>query len=212
MADHALKELKKEFARWQNTTLRTAQRHAAKNSEQWQEFTRIKLAASANLVTLCPDGLGPVRPAPPSAIEPPEGGEEISPSLPEALYMERVQWAIYRDVYSSWRMATARCDDISAISFAAMTVKLLPVYLKAKHARRDWEIENRRLLPIEEYQAVRTGFLIPLSGLLDNVENELAMLANPSDPDFAREKILEWKLSRLQPRIQEAIRAFEEAA
>ena len=186
---------------------RWAQRQAKENSEVWRKFVAGKGAADARLklVGQSPFLVAPDAPYPAPMIE------DFS-HLPEPVRMERSHWVMWERAHEGWRQAEHSGDDLTAIQFSAMTIKLREAWEKARRDREGWEIANRKLAPIGEIEAVLQKFAHPLRTLLENIENELATLVNPDDPQFARRKIAEWKHERLFPPIADLINGLESLA
>lgn len=208
MAGHELASWKKELAAQRmadkgcalGAAERWAQRQAKENSEVWRRFVAGKGAAEARMQLV---GAGPA-----PVVLPPE---PMDPDQPEAIYMERAHWAMWQAAHLSWKRAEAERDELGAIQYSAMTVKLREAWQKAKAAREEWEISNRKVVPLQEIEAVLQKFAVPLRALLENFENELATMVNPDDPGFARRQIAEWKVERLYPPIAELIENLEKA-
>jgi hypothetical protein len=139
------------------------------------------------------------------------GKSVLDSGLPEPLMMERQQWALWVEAARQWEAAVRENDPQMSIAFAAITLKAREAYIKAMDAREAWEISERRLVPMNEWNAVLQGFVFPISNLLGNIASELCGSVNPEDPDFARGKIQEWLQERMQPRLDSLIKELEVA-
>ena len=213
MAGHELKEWKKELAalraREQGRVpdakdQRWAQRQCQGNTDEWQRFVASKGARDARLKI--------VGEKPPESLAPPSS-EEIDPSLPEPVYMERVHWAMWKAAYLSWRTAT---EEIDEIQYAAMTVKLRESYEKARRDREAWEIAHRRLIDISETREAQTAWL-QTRNLIDNLPQEFSIMLRESGlPDdlleVVRRKLSEWVTGPYQQAFTDVIAKFQQLA
>lgn len=102
--------------------------------------------------------------------------------------------------YKQWQ-ATYRLDVGAALSHMAAALKSREAYEKALEKLTAWQIEQRRLIPGEEFTAFRAEFVIPLSNALRGIPQELATEVNPSNPGHARAVLDDFLLNRLSPLI-----------
>ena len=111
--------------------------------------------------------------------------------------------------FKAWRGFAAQGDSDLALSHAAACVKLRESYEKALVKFQQWEIEQRRLIPLNEFAAMRAEFVIPLANLLGNLPAELGPQVNPQQPGHAMNRISEYLQTRLQPAIKHLLDNLE---
>lgn len=209
-------DLRRAYARAGGLTLRTAQRHQKQNHPDWTRF--IGLSASAAVKSLEKTGVmeraGAVALAEVSPFRP-EGAPEFTDEegLSQPQIAELRAWAIYEQTYAQWKDLLGsgiQGNPVIATGIARELPKLREDYVKAKSEREKWEIENRRLIPVHEFEAFMGQFLLPLAELLRNLPVELPLIANPSDPALARSRILEWLRSKAEPQIAGMLEGTQE--
>jgi hypothetical protein len=118
-------------------------------------------------------------------------------------------WEMWHWHYEAWRKFANEGDDGYVLSHAAACVKLRESYEKALQKFQQWEIEQRRLIPVNEFAAMRAEFVIPLANFLGNLAAELGPQVNPANPAFAMNRIAEYQQSRLQPAIRQLLDNLE---
>jgi hypothetical protein len=79
-------------------------------------------------------------------------------------------------------------------------------------ATREWKVQRRELVPLEEITRLRERAIEPLVVCLKNMPAEVAAACNPTDPDHARAVLTDWLQNRLRKDFQAAQAAFAEAA
>lgn len=92
---------------------------------------------------------------------------------------------------------------------AKLIMELRKDYDKALAKHQQWQIDNRRLIPANEFHAFRSGFLIPLRNMLKNMPAEAAPLVNPKDQQQAIRGGVEYLHQRLNPQIERALTALD---
>lgn len=76
-------------------------------------------------------------------------------------------------------------------------------------AEAEWELQQHRVVRIEEVADLKDRFLIPLLDLLKSLPDEIAEAANPERPDIAREALSHWMANRFRVAWQESYSAIE---
>lgn len=203
--DRAIAALVKAFAAQQGCSLRTAQRHCSAESEEWRRFSQGQLLDSVRRSGAAPVARAGVDhpPAPPSD----DAGPPMGSSEPERLV--RQCWEMWHWHYETWRHFAVAKDDALTLSHAAACVKLRESYEKALAKFQQWEIEQRRLIPVNEFAAMRSEFVIPLANFLGNLPAELGPQVNPQNPGHAMNRIAEYLQQRLQPAIKRLLDNLE---
>lgn len=154
--------------------------------------------------------------ASPLAPPPPPDSMHLDQSqLPEPEQMRNAAWAMWSEHFAMWRhclggheKGTGKAiprDVAMAGAQAGLLMKLRADYDKALQKHTQWEIEQRRLIPANEFHAFRSGFLIPLRNMLSNMPAEMAALVNPANQQQAIRGGTEYLINRLMPQIQQCI-------
>jgi len=116
--------------------------------------------------------------------------------------MEKAAWSVHSKTFSLWQdYAEKREDGALAIVYARELPKLRADFDKAQDKRVAWEIQQRNLVTLAEFQQFHTAFIQPISELLKSLPYELASLVNPENPAFAREQFNHWLRDKAQPQI-----------
>lgn len=207
--DRAFAGLIKAYAACMGLSLRSAQRHAVSDHPDWTRYVQGQAvqavqpqARPAPQQVAAIASLSPLRP--PAEIE-----VEVEPEMSEPARVLKNTHTMWAEHFSEWKKALAQGDAQLALSHAAACVKLRESYDKALQKFSQWEIEQRRLIPVNEFAAMRSEFVIPLGNLLTNMPAELAVAVNPSDPAFALNRITAYLQDRLQPAIHRLITGLE---
>ena len=157
----------------------------------------------------------PLAPPPP----PPSIGLDQS-TLAEPERMKNAAWLMWAEHFAMWReclggteKGTGRViprDVAMAGAQAGLLMKLRADFEKAQAKHTQWEVDQRRLIPANEFHAYRSGFLIPLRNMLSNMPAEQAILVNPANQQQAIKGGTEYLLNRLMPQIQQCIDALDQ--
>lgn len=207
--------LRRAYAAAMGVTSRTAQRHQKDDHPDWARF----LGKTAG------DALkrGAIEPAAATALA------AVSPSRPEerpafydhaddGLSVEQLEekraWEIHDRTFRTWQdmMGDMRTEAVVSLAFARELPKLRENYEKAKSARVRWEVEQRLMIPAHEFEGFVGKFVVPLAEMLKSLPSELAVLVNPDNPGVARERLMEWLRSKMEPAIQGMLKGAEEFA
>lgn len=218
--DRAFAGLVRAYAATTGNSLRTAQRHVVASHPDWTRFVQGQAvqavrppSASTPIQVAALATMSPVQP-PPSGDLP--KSDDSALSEPEKVL--RACHAMWAHHFSAWKSCmggkdragnTIPRDDAMALSHAAACVKLRDSYERALQKFTQHEIEQRRLIPVNEFAAMRSEFVIPLRNLLTNLPSELAVAVNPADPAFALARISEFLQNRLQPAIHRLISGLD---
>lgn len=205
--------------------VRTAQRHAASNHPDWVRFNQTTMIAAVSQPAAQPMTHAQVGVmASTSTLAPPAMPEELrapDAQLAEPERMLKASWLLWSKHFDMWLRCLGGKDKMGhdippdpamACVQANMLIKLRADYEKALQKHTQWQIDNRRLIPANEFAAFRSAFLIPLRNMLDNMPAEAAPLMNPQDQQQAIRGGREWLSSRLAPQIAQAIAALDAMA
>lgn len=121
-------------------------------------------------------------------------------------------FAMWRQCLGGTEKGTGRViarDVAMAGAQAGLLMKLRADYDKALQKHTQWEIDQRRLIPANEFHAFRSGFLIPLRNMLSNMPAEQAALVNPANQQQAIRGGTEYLINRLMPQIQQCIDSLD---
>lgn len=200
-----LAELKKAFALAHGCSVRTARREADANSEKWQRFVAQygidaaqKVMAAQPVTPAQAAAVQAMSPASPLGIEPPRQAAMPDPELSEPEKIVKQQWNIYAHASKAWRDAMQTGDTIGALAFGQATIKAQDAYYKALARLEQWEVTNRRLVPMSEFQAL-LPLLSSVFNLVRGFPAEIALVANTQSPQTARAAGEEWLQSRFRP-------------
>lgn len=200
--------LRAAYAAAVGCNLRTAQRHQKQKHPDWERFIGVRASEAVKKL----ETTGAMDPAGVTALA------EISPNRPgdapafveesdEGLHPVQIAakraWSIYSETYQAWKNNVGfAANQVLALGQARELTGLRADYEKARAALDRWEVENRRLIPVHEFEAFVRDFLLPLAELLRNLDVELPLVVNPENPGLARARILEWKRAKAEPQIQ----------
>lgn len=195
--------------------LRTAQRHAAAENAEFLRFAR-GMAGEA-VSRQMPVESVPVIPITQenAALGPPEAPPEVrtdDESLSESGRMLKAAWLMWSEHYRQWhacrggykdRMGqTVLTDHPMMLMHAKVIMDLRKAYNDALAKHQQWQIDNRRLIPVNEFHAFRSEFMLPVTNLIRNMPAEVAPLVNPSNQQQAIKGGQEWIASRFMPAVQ----------
>lgn len=203
----------KAYAESIGATVRTAQRHAAQNTEDFQRFTRGVVGDKVAQAPALP-APAPVDPEM-AALGPPAAPPEVSiddQNLSETGRMLKAAWTMWREHYRQWnacrggykdRMgATVQADHPMMLMHAKILIDLRKAYNDAFAKHQAWQIDARRLIPVNEFHAFRSEFLLPVTSLMRNAPPELAPLVNPGNQQQAIAGTQQWLTQRFMPAVE----------
>lgn len=216
--DPLLAKVKKAFAAAHGCDERTARRHCNKRSEQWQAFlAKMAMDGGIKAVAHQPMSEGEaaaiitVSPAMPTEqVLPPVFDHDSSSHLSEVEQMEKQNWVIWRESRKAWETALKAGDAMNAIALGHACIKAQDAYVKSQKRRMEWEQENRRVVPMSEFQAL-VPVLASVFALMRNMPAELAPTANRSNPEQARAAGNDWLMQRFMPAAHEVLQKLNEA-
>lgn len=217
--DRAFAGVLKAYANSTGHSVRTAQRHAKSGHPDWKRFSQATMVSAMQKPAhepLTAVESTVIAVASPLAPPPPPDSIHLDQSqLPEPEQMRNAAWAMWAEHFAMWRQClggtekgTGRViqrDVAMAGAQAGLLMKLRADYDKALQKHTQWQIEQRRLIPANEFHAYRSGFLIPLRNMLANMPAEQAALVNPANQQQAIRGGTEYLLARLMPQIQQCI-------
>lgn len=205
--------------------VRTAQRHAATNHPDWIRFNQATMIAAVSQPATQPMTSAQVGVmATVSPLAPPDLPADLrapDSQLAEPERMLKASWMLWSQHFSMWLNCLGGKDKMGqdippdqamACVQANMLIKLRADYDKALQKHTQWMIDTRRLIPANEFAAFRSGFLIPLRNMLDNMPAEAAPLMNPQDQQTAIRGGRKWIVERFNPQLQQAIDALDQLA
>lgn len=201
--------LKKMYAEAAGISPRTAQLHARNADPRWLAWLAtqnpedpVKTAPEANLD---PPKKNPAAASAAEAGNSADEGEIDVTGLTEAQADEKRARELWRRTMKSSETATAAAEKFQYGKMAAEVHKL---YLAAKKARVQDDLERRTLVPVSEFETYRQS-VQRVATLMQRLESELALLVNPKDVPQARRGIAEWIANRWNPGIRELIEKAE---
>ena len=221
--DRAFAAVLKAYAASAGVSLRTAQRHAKGGTDDWKRFSQATMVAGVSKPSTEPMTAVEVTVlASASPLAPPKMPESVDRPVEELAEPERILravWEMWAEHFAMWK----RClggyekgtgkemprDEPMACVHASMLIKLRVDYDKALQKHTQWEIDQRRLIPANEFHAFRSGFLIPLRNMMANMPAEMAPMVNPSDQQTAIKGGTEYLICRLYPQISQCIDALD---
>jgi hypothetical protein len=204
-------------------SLRTAQRHVEENHPDWVRFNQTTMIAAVSQPVTQPMSQAQVGVmASASPLAPPDLPSELrvpDSQLAEPERMLKASWMLWSQHFEMWLRclggvdklgATIPPDQAMACVHANMLIKLRADYEKAVQKHTQWLIDTRRLISANEFATFRSGFLIPLRNLMQNMPAEAAPLMNPQDQATAIRGGNNWLLNRFNPQLQQAIDALDQ--
>jgi len=201
-------DLRAAYAAATGVTLRTAQRHQRQRHPDWDRFMGVRASEAVRKLekTGAMDVAGVTALAEVSPNRPAEGPafvDDDDAGLHPVQIAAKRAWMIYEQTYEVWKgMLGSMTNQPMALVHAKELTGLRADWEKARAALDRWEVENRRLIPVHEFEAFVRDFLLPLAELLRNLDVELPLVVNPDNPALARARLLEWKRSKAEPQIQ----------
>jgi hypothetical protein len=214
-----LAQLKKTFAAAHGCDERTARRHFARLSPEWQTFIAKQgqeaakhLSAAAPSTPSQATALQIMGPASPADITKPPVADTPDDQLPEPARILKQQWRIYDHAAKAWQAAIIAGDELGAISLGLTTIKAQDAYYKALARHDRWELDERRKIPADEFHSFRARFILPLANSLRSLVAQLAPIMNPKDTPFAMRHGQEYMIATFNPQLQSLIDDLETRA
>jgi hypothetical protein len=203
----------KAYAESIGATVRTAQRHAAQNTDDFQRFTR---GVVGDAMVKTPVDVAPLPvDAPMSALGPPAAPPEVGiddENLSETGRMLKAAWTMWREHYRQWNACRGggvdrmgkpiTADHPMMLMHAKILIDLRKAYNDALAKHQSWQIDARRLIPVNEFHAFRSEFLLPVTSLMRNAPPELAPLVNPGNQQQAIAGAQQWLTQRFMPAVE----------
>lgn len=203
----------KAYAESIGATVRTAQRHAAQNTDDFQRFTR---GVVGDAMVKAPVDVAPLPvDAPISALGPPAAPPEVGiddENLSETGRMLKAAWTMWREHYRQWNACRGggvdrmgkpiTADHPMMLMHAKILIDLRKAYNDALAKHQAWQIDARRLIPVNEFHAFRSEFLLPVTSLMRNAPPELAPLVNPGNQQQAIAGAQQWLTQRFMPAVE----------
>lgn len=203
----------KAYAESIGATVRTAQRHAAQNTDDFQRFTR---GVVGDAMVKAPVDVAPLPvDAPMSALGPPAAPPEVGiddENLSETGRMLKAAWTMWREHYRQWNACRGggvdrmgkpiTADHPMMLMHAKILIDLRKAYNDALSKHQAWQIDARRLIPVNEFHAFRSEFLLPMTSLIRNAPPELAPLVNPGNQQQAIAGAQQWLTQRFMPAVE----------
>jgi hypothetical protein len=195
-------------------TKRTAQDHCKKNNPKWIAWLAtqgrkvhspketpgaVQILALTKRLKESPPG---VEEGEDQAPKPPGYGKPIEERTPEE-HAEVVAWQMFTE-NSSAAERLARSDSITAAGFARIACQCLASYHVARAKRVQADIENKRLLPVSEYESLCQDAR-RLADLWKSLVPDLAAQIDPTNPGRVRNLFEEWIQKRINPVVQRFI-------
>lgn len=208
-------DLRRAYSEALGVTVRTAQRHQKAGHPDWLKF--IGATAAEGVKRKSQDGkmeraeasalaaVSPMKPAEvPGFYDVPD--EDLHP----VQLAEKRAWELLDQTFRTWEgmLSDVRRADM-AIVYARELPKLRADFEEARKRRTAWEMEERRIFDLSEFEAFQSKFLVPLAEMLGNLPTELPPVVNPQDPVLARGALERWVREKVQPRLADLLREAE---
>ena len=153
--------------------------------------------------------------APMSALGPPAAPPEVGiddENLSETGRMLKAAWTMWREHYRQWNACRGggvdrlgkpiAADHPMMLMHAKILIDLRKAYNDALAKHQAWQIDARRLIPVNEFHAFRSEFLLPVTSLMRNAPPELAPLVNPGNQQQAIAGAQQWLTQRFMPAVE----------
>lgn len=190
--------------------VRTAQRHAAAGNAEFLRFAQVSAVEGVKprevTMTVVTES---------HAMAPPEAPKEVDvpdAELSETGQLLKATWLMWAEHYARWKYnrggfrdalgKLVEPNDAMMCVHAKLIMDLRKAFMDAQTKHQQWEIDNRRLIPANEFHTFRAEFLIPLRNILKNMPAEMAGLVNPHNQSQAIEGGRQYLQQRLMPQIQ----------
>lgn len=198
--DRAFAGLIKAFADHAKVSLRTAQRYAKTDHDDWKRYVQGQATVAV--------AKGPVTPT--VVLPPPAELGELPGDVAEPERVLRDTLRMWRAHYDKWDGCMhVEQDQALALSHAAMCIKLREAYYEALRDFEQWQVEQRRVIPVNEFAAMRTEVIIPWRNLMQDLPSALARLVNPKDPGYALSQITVYRDTVIKPAVERWLRSAE---
>jgi hypothetical protein len=220
MAEHKNRDLITAY--WREVlphcqTKRTAQHHAKTQNPKWVQWLATQgrkvhdtraapTAVSVKALALRLEN----NPPPPAEGEMPAGPLPAPPAITKAAelrtpeeHAECEAWEMFtRNTAAAKRMADS--DSITAAGFARIACQCLASYHVARSKRVQSDIENQRLLPVTEYEALCNDAR-KMADLWKSLVPDLAAQIDPANPARINRLFDAWIQERINPVVQRFI-------
>lgn len=205
--------------------VRTAQRHAVAKNPEFERFAR-GMAGEGVARQVAVENMLPA----PVTVEnagtaPPDPPVEVridDESLSETGRMLKAAWLMWSEHYRQWhacrggykdRMGNiVPTDHPMMLMHAKILMDLRKAYNDALIKHQAWQIDSRRLIPVNEFHAFRSEFLLPVTSLMRNSPPELAALVNPGNQQQAIAGAQQWLTSRFMPAVERMLEGLSALA
>lgn len=203
-------------------SLRTAQRHAKSGHPDWVRYSQATLVSAVAkreqpLTTVEVEVMAAVSPGHPPAM--PAELDVDESQLSESGRMLKACWEMWHAHFQLWKSCRGGTidkmgnvtppDHAMACVHASLMMKLRADFEKAQRVHTQWQIDDRSLIPANEFAAFRAQFLIPLRNLMRNMPAEMAPLVNPADQPRAIRGGEQYLQQRVQPQLQLCAEALD---
>lgn len=215
MSRDQFSDLRAAYAKVNNLSVRTAQRHSDPKSPHpdWQRFIGLSAAEAVKqqkkegaMTTVGAQALGAVSPFQPSVM--PTFYDVPDEELHPMQLLEKRAWELHSKAFDRWKQLMVQISDSAmAALYARDLPKMRQDFEQARQKREAWEVEQRMLVTLQEFQSFQAKFLSPLAEMLKNIPTELAALVNPDNPDYARAQFHHWLTDKAEPRIRQMLEA-----
>ena len=215
MSRDQFSDLRAAYAKVNNLSVRTAQRHSDPKSPHpdWQRFIGLSAAEAVKqqkkegaMTTVGAQALGAVSPFQPSMM--PAFYDVPDESLHPVQLLEKRSWQVHSAAFDRWKeLMTNVADSAMAALYQRDLPKLRQDYELARQKREAWEFDQHLSMPMQEFRAFVAQFLAPLGEILNNTPNELPVLVNPDNPGYARTQLVFWRDDKIGPKIRQMLEA-----
>lgn len=213
MAKDHLSALRDAYAAARGCDKRTAQRHSKAGHPDWLRFIGQEAAAGVKEKRKGGEAnagqqaalaaVSPFRP-----VELPAFYDVPDEDLHPVQLSEKRAWQAHQTTFGAWERMQG--DPMVSLAYVRELPKLRDDFVKARVDRERWELEQRRLVTMSEFERFSSEFILPLAEMLKNLPSELASMVNPDNPAFARSQIADWLRTKAQPQIGAMLRGREE--
>lgn len=196
--------------------VRTAQRHANEGHPDFLRFAQGQ--AGENIARQSGQISVPPVTADAAALMPPEMPPEVATpddQLSETGLMLKMAWTMWKSHAEQWRVARggwmqkdgkpAPTEHAMMLCHAKIIIDLRKAYNDAALKHQQWLVDNRRLIPVNEFEQFRAEFLLPLTSLMRNMPAEAAPLMNPQNQALAIRGGNDWLQQRFMPQVNRLI-------
>lgn len=196
--------------------VRTAQRHASAGNPDFLRFAQGQ--AGENVLRVVPsEVVAPVD----TALAPPQAPPEVQmrdEDLSETGRMLKAAWQMWASHYADWSVCRGGYKDKFGkdvppdrpmmIMNAKLLIDLRKDYALAAAKHQAWQVDHRRLIPINEFERLRAEFILPMTNMIRNMPAEAAPLMNPQNQSVAISGGQQWLRERFMPAVQQLLDGF----